>query len=428
MQAAVRADSWIMQNPEKAVTGDLRNVDRARPDVTDALFEAVDVAILGFDVEGHLLHANRRARTLLGVAEPSNRTPAFCIESLRMRTRSGLAPLDEKLGVSSALRGETSLSAEVLVDTDTETLLLRARANAVCDADGTRLGSVVTLEDVSDPHAREARLLDELQQACLAKQVADALASGRLRVFAQPIVDIASGRTVLEELLLRVPAGDGTLVGPFEFLRAAELNDTIAEIDVWVLEQAVRVASRGCPVAVNVSARTISRAGFLETVERSLDREGVAPDRITFELTETAVVSDMLHASRFAERLNEIGCHFALDDFGTGYAALTYMKLLPIQYVKVDRDFVRDLATNRRSRAVVSGIVSLAGGFGQRTIAEGVEHEQTLRMLGELGVDMAQGFLLGRPAPVLVRQRRRKAAPSPRSSSPACGSAAERSA
>ena len=107
----------------------------------------------------------------------------------------------------------------------------------------------------------------------------------------------------------------------------------------------------------------------------------------------------MVHAVRFAERLNEIGCHFALDDFGTGYAALTYLKLLPIQYVKIDRDFVRDLATNRRSRALVSGVVALADGCGQRTIAEGVEHDSTLRMLGELGVDMAQGFLLGKPAP-----------------------------
>jgi EAL domain-containing protein (putative c-di-GMP-specific phosphodiesterase class I) len=95
-----------------------------------------------------------------------------------------------------------------------------------------------------------------------------------------------------------------------------------------------------------------------------------------------------------------IGCQFALDDFGTGYAALAYLKHLPIQYLKIDIDFVRDLVDNPRSRAVVSGIVALAAGFGQRTIAEGVENATTLRLLRELGVDLAQGFHIGKPAPI----------------------------
>ena len=95
-----------------------------------------------------------------------------------------------------------------------------------------------------------------------------------------------------------------------------------------------------------------------------------------------------------------IGCHFALDDFGTGYAALTYLKHLPIRYLKIDVDFVRDLVENRRSRAVVSGVIALAAGFGQRTIAEGVENAATLALLRELGVDLAQGFHIGRPAPL----------------------------
>jgi EAL domain-containing protein (putative c-di-GMP-specific phosphodiesterase class I) len=103
-------------------------------------------------------------------------------------------------------------------------------------------------------------------------------------------------------------------------------------------------------------------------------------------------VSDIVRASRFAERLDAIGCQFALDDFGTGYAALTYLKHLPIRYLKIDRDFIRDLAENPRSRAVVSAIVTLAAGFGQRTIAEGVENAATLALLRELGVDLAQGF------------------------------------
>jgi EAL domain-containing protein (putative c-di-GMP-specific phosphodiesterase class I) len=152
-------------------------------------------------------------------------------------------------------------------------------------------------------------------------------------------------------------------------------------------------------VTVNVSAHTVGRTSFLQTVEDTLRHHGVEPWQITFEITETAVVADIIGATRFAERLDAIGCQFALDDFGTGYAALTYLKHLPIQYLKIDVDFVRDVAVNERSRAVISGIVALAAGFGQRTIAEGVEDEETLELVRELGVDFAQGFHIGRPAP-----------------------------
>ena len=151
---------------------------------------------------------------------------------------------------------------------------------------------------------------------------------------------------------------------------------------------------------MKMSSCTVGTLSFLEVVEQTLRREGIEPSLITFELTETAVVSDIVQATRFAERLEAIGCHFALDDFGTGYAALTYLKLLPIRYLKIDMDFVRDLVENPRSRAVVSGIVALAAGFGQSTIAEGVEDAATLGLLRELGVDLAQGYHLGRPGPI----------------------------
>jgi EAL domain-containing protein (putative c-di-GMP-specific phosphodiesterase class I) len=142
-------------------------------------------------------------------------------------------------------------------------------------------------------------------------------------------------------------------------------------------------------------------SSFVEFAERALDRNGAPPSLITFEITETAVISDIVGATRFANRLEAIGCRFALDDFGTGYAALTYLKHIPFSYVKIDVDFVRDLLHNGRSRAVVSGVVALAAGLDLRTIAEGVEDEATLSLLLELGVDLAQGFHIGRPAPVV---------------------------
>lgn len=258
----------------------------------------------------------------------------------------------------------------------------------------------MVFEDVTARRARAAKLRAELGTVGLALEVDAAIAGGRLLLYAQPIVDLRSGATVGEELLLRVRAPDGTVGGPCDLLAAAERHNTIDAIDGWVVEQAAGIAAEGRRVSINVSARTISRASFIRTVEASLDRHAVDPSLVTFELTETAVVADIVEASRFAERLDAIGCDFALDDFGTGYAALTYLKHLPLRYVKIDREFVCDLLENPRSRAVVSGIVALAAGFGQCTIAEGVEDARTLEALRELGVNRAQGFHLGRPQPV----------------------------
>jgi EAL domain-containing protein (putative c-di-GMP-specific phosphodiesterase class I) len=132
-------------------------------------------------------------------------------------------------------------------------------------------------------------------------------------------------------------------------------------------------------------------------------RSGADPQLVTLEITETAVLADLTGAARFAEHLRSLGCRFALDDFGTGYAPLTYLKRIPFDYIKLDVEFVRDLLLNARSRSVVEGVVAMAGCFRQRTIAEGVEDASTCRLLLELGVDYAQGFHLGRPAPVLDR-------------------------
>jgi EAL domain-containing protein (putative c-di-GMP-specific phosphodiesterase class I) len=322
------------------------------------------------------------------------------IGQLDPRTASGLPLMLEDLPLMRALEGEVVRGVEVLVTTIAGEMLLSTSANPVNDERGRRRGAVAVFEDVTEARAREAQIRTEMRHMGVALEVEDAINAGRLLLHAQPIVEIASGETVLEELLVRMRSLDGTLAGPAGFLAATEQHSTITALDRWVFEQAAQIAERGRPVTVNVSARTVGTLSFLEVVEQTLRREGIEPSLITFELTETAVVSDIVQATRFAERLEAIGCHFALDDFGTGYAALTYLKLLPIRYLKIDMDFVRDLVENPRSRAVVSGIVALAAGFGQSTIAEGVEDAATLGLLRELGVDLAQGYHLGRPGPI----------------------------
>ena len=149
-----------------------------------------------------------------------------------------------------------------------------------------------------------------------------------------------------------------------------------------------------------MSAASVGTPGFAEAVADVIERAGADPRRVIMELTETAVVRDERPAREFIDAMRALGCEFALDDFGTGYGGFTYIKQLAIDYLKIDREFVRDLDRDTSSRHVVEVIVSLAGRFGLRTVAEGVESRACLEVLCDLGVDYAQGYRLARPAPL----------------------------
>lgn len=231
-------------------------------------------------------------------------------------------------------------------------------------------------------------------------RIHDALENNRFVLHAQPIIDLASGVTVLHELLLRLRDRDGSLIPPLTFLPTAEKCGLIVAIDQWVIARAAALARSGQHVAVNLSAASAADPAVLDMIEHELTRHDTDPTTIVFEITETAVMQNIERGMLFAERMVALGCSFALDDFGTGFASLTYLKRLPAQYLKIDIEFVRDVTHSPRDQAVVSAIVGLARGFGQETIAEGVEDEETARILRELGVTFAQGYLFGRPSPL----------------------------
>jgi diguanylate cyclase (GGDEF)-like protein/PAS domain S-box-containing protein len=236
-------------------------------------------------------------------------------------------------------------------------------------------------------------------------RISDAIDNDRFVLHAQPIVDLASGATIQHELLLRLRDGDEQLIPPLAFLPTAERCGLVAAIDKWVIERAVRLARFGQSVAINLSAASAADPAVLSVIEREIKHHGVDPSAIMFEITETAVMQNLERGQRFAEHMVALGCSFALDDFGTGFASFTYLKRLPIQYLKIDLEFVREARTSQRDRAVVSAIVELADGFALQTIAEGVEDEETARVLRELGVTFAQGYLFGRPMPINEDER-----------------------
>jgi EAL domain-containing protein (putative c-di-GMP-specific phosphodiesterase class I) len=230
-------------------------------------------------------------------------------------------------------------------------------------------------------------------------RIREALDEDRLVLYSQPIVPLRGGRPS-EELLIRMEGRNGELIAPDAFLGVAEKYGLITEIDQWVVRQAVALAATGRHVGANLSAESIVSIDLLTLIEHELQQTGADPSNLVFEITETSLMRDIEKGHAFARGVVDLGCGIALDDFGTGFGTFTHVKKLAIKYLKIDIEFVRGLTGSSANQHVVKAIVNLAQGFGCETIAEGVEDEETLALLREYGVDFAQGYHLGRPAPL----------------------------
>jgi len=239
-----------------------------------------------------------------------------------------------------------------------------------------------------------------------AERIRAALDEDRLVLHAQPVVETATGRTTQHELLVRMVDAHGDLIPPGSFLPIAERFGLIREIDRWVVTRAIRMLGehreegRRPTVEINLSAHSLGDSQLAAHIGRELRAEGVAATQLIFEVTETTAIGNIAAARTFAERLGELGCRFALDDFGAGFGSFYYLKHLPFDFIKIDGEFVRNCTSDPTDRLVIGAVVELARGMGKRTIAEFVGDEETLTTLGELGVDYAQGFHLGPPAPL----------------------------
>ena len=227
------------------------------------------------------------------------------------------------------------------------------------------------------------------------------LTDDHMLAYSQPIVDQRRRSVAQEELLIRLRGGGGgEVIAPAEFLPDVERCGLIGVVDRWMVAQGIALAGRGRRAAVNLSASSISDPALAEELERTIASSGVSADNLIFEITETAAIEHLDAAREFTERLTRLGCRFALDDFGTGFGSLTYLRRLPVGYLKIDTSFVTGLASSREDRAMVRGIVAIARELGVLTVAEGIEDEATLGLLREYHVDYVQGFLFGPPVPL----------------------------
>ncbi|MEO5982097.1 MAG: EAL domain-containing protein [Pedococcus sp.] len=236
------------------------------------------------------------------------------------------------------------------------------------------------------------------------QRIERAIALDEFSLHLQPIWDIGGGRVTGGEVLLRVGEGPDALP-PGEYLEQAEKSGLVLAIDRWVLERAIPMLQRfqavrpGFELSVNLSGRSVGDPQIEEVVQAALLRSGADGTGLVLEITETAIVPDLVAAKAFAERLGEDGCRFALDDFGAGFGSFAYLKHLPFAYVKIDGEFVARCDVDATDRAIVASVVRVAHELGKRTVAEYVSSAAVLDVLALEGVDLAQGHHLGWPMP-----------------------------
>jgi len=251
-------------------------------------------------------------------------------------------------------------------------------------------------------HTGEIQWLQKLQNA---------LKENRFQLYHQPIVPAygQNGGGPAMEVFVRLQDEAGHEVPPSEFVRAAERYRLMSLVDRWVVQTTLAALGRGAipipanrSVAINVSGQTLGDVQFLEFVVECLDSTGVTPSQVCFEITETAVVANLDHARRFVGVLHGMGCQFALDDFGSGVGSFSNLKNLPMDYLKIDGSFMRNLARDSVNQAMVTAMIKLARTLNFKVIAEQVEDEAGLEAARRMGVDYIQGYAVGRPQLLLL--------------------------
>jgi len=251
-----------------------------------------------------------------------------------------------------------------------------------------------------DPQRGMSEVMNE--RMSWAQRIAQALEGDLFELHFQGVYDTHSRELRYLEALLRMrdPAQPTRLILPGQFIPLAEKSGQIGQIDRWVIERCVRRLARhpGVPaIAVNVSARSLDNPTLPQFIRAQLERHGVQPKRLIFELTETAAVADIQEAQRFIEALRQTGCEVCLDDFGSGFSTFVYLKHLDVKILKIDGVFIQELSRDSENQALVKAMIDVARALRKKCVAEYVEDAATLALVRQLGVELAQGYYLDQP-------------------------------
>ncbi|HHM04178.1 MAG TPA: EAL domain-containing protein [Gammaproteobacteria bacterium] len=249
-------------------------------------------------------------------------------------------------------------------------------------------------------HDEEHRRSEKLQ---LTEELHSAILDGGLALFYQPIIDLGRGTVRGMEALARWPHPERGMVMPDVFIALAEQKGLIQELTLWVLETAVqqcrawRDQGLELEVSVNLSTRNFLDPLFPQHLQACLARWSLPPAALTLEITESSTLTNPERALGILNTLDEMGLELSIDDYGTGFSSLAYMKRLPVDEVKIDRMFVSDIDTEPKNQVIVNSTIELAHSLGMRVVAEGIENEAVLALLGDMGCDRAQGYFISRP-------------------------------
>lgn len=269
----------------------------------------------------------------------------------------------------------------------------------------------------SDDKENMAAMSEDMGWAARIKRAID---EDRFLIACQPIVDANTNKISRHEVLLRLLGDDGNIIHPSGFLSSAERFGLMRSIDRWVIQHAIEtlgIRSRRDPsicFSINLSAKSLEDATMLQVITDALRLHGVNPKSITFEITENVAIANLNTAVDFLNHLRELGCQTALDDFGVGYSSFTYLKDLPVDLVKIDGSFVRNMQKDILQLAMVRSMNDIAHALGKSTVAEYVDNKESYTQLKEMGVDYLQGFYTGKPSiinyPSMRKNFNRKAA------------------
>jgi len=352
------------------------------------------------DGEGRLTFMNAAASKMLGWSEYELRGKPLHA-AIQYQHADG-TPYPEQDGQLAKVRmdGRTVRMATDAFTRKDGSILPVAYSAGPLHSGATVRGVVVAFRDTTEEQTERARTQRALDALTWVGRIRDALDDGRMVMYSQPIVALSPTAQATEELLVRMLGTAGELILPGSFLPTAEMYGQISEIDQWVITQAALVAASGRRVHANLSADSISSLDLLPGIERALRDASADPANIVFEITETSAMGNLDAGEAFARGVKDIGCSLSLDDFGVGYGSFTYLQRLQIASLKIDSSFVRDMVSNVANQHVVKAIVNIAKGFGQQTIAEGVENVETLELLRDYGVDLVQGNHIGQPTPL----------------------------
>jgi diguanylate cyclase (GGDEF)-like protein len=364
--------------------------DRLLRGVADVLRQAGGPRHLLAHVEGDEFAVLLRGTTLTAAADIAEALRQ-ALARLRFQADTNAYTVQSSIGLVAITSGAESNHEQLMSHAQQASYVARRRG-----------GNIIHCYREDDPE-----LLDQKKIAQWAPRIRRALSQGLFRLVFQPVLRIADMTIDHYEVLVRMLDDQGDMLSPALFIPVAEQLGMIHEIDRWVISEAIELLHKAAPqfptlaFNINLSGRAFQDELLLPAIRDSLTKAGVRPDRITFEITETAAINNYEQTREMVTELRALGCRFALDDFGAGFASYNYLKEFPFDFLKIDGAFITNLANDSTDQVLVKSMVDVAHMLGKKTTAEFVGDPETLALLGSYGVDHAQGFFIGKPAPTI---------------------------